>query len=91
MSIGNSQHTVCLLKIRFTVKIGLQDDATTPLRRVGERLRGLVTSEERGVDEINIDTYHHFPEISDNRVSTAASANGYVSSCETDKELQPEC
>lgn len=68
-----------------------QDDATTPLRRVGEKLRGLMTSEQRDVDEIKIDTYHQFPNISDNNVVTSATANGYVSGCQTDSESKPQC
>lgn len=69
----------------------MQDDATTPLRKVGEKLRGLMVSEQPDLDEIKIDTYHQFPNISDNRVLTSATANGYVSGCQTGNESKQQC
>ncbi|CAH1989756.1 unnamed protein product [Acanthoscelides obtectus] len=62
-----------------------QEEQLTPLKRVSDRLRGYTSSESHESDELDIDTHHQFPSITEGgiRVGVTQTANGYVSGCPT--------
>nr|CAI5859006.1 unnamed protein product [Callosobruchus analis] len=62
-----------------------QEEQLTPLKRVSDRLRGYTSSESHESDELDIDTHHQFPSITEGGigVGVTATANGYVSGCPT--------
>lgn len=69
-----------------------QDDhQTTPLRKVSDRLGGYTPSESQDSDELDIDTHHQFPSISESGVGVTATANGYVSGCPTTGASTTQC
>ncbi|KAJ8926815.1 hypothetical protein NQ314_020663 [Rhamnusium bicolor] len=67
-----------------------QDDQTTPLRKVSDKLGGYTPSESQDSDELDIDTHHQFPSISESGVVTT-TANGYVSGCPTNGAATTQC
>nr|XP_023021383.1 insulin-like receptor [Leptinotarsa decemlineata] len=68
-----------------------KDDQSTPLRKVAEKLRGYTPSHSQDSDELDIDTHHQFPSISESGVGVIATANGYVSGCPTNGAATTQC
>nr|WML96173.1 insulin receptor [Colaphellus bowringi] len=68
-----------------------QDEQTTPLRKVTEKLRGYTPSHSQESDELDIDTHHQFPSISESGVGVITTANGYVSGCPTNGAATTQC
>ncbi|XP_050497330.1 insulin-like receptor [Diabrotica virgifera virgifera] len=67
-----------------------QDDQTTPLRHVAERLKGYLPSNSNDSDELDINTHHQFPSISESE-GIMTTANGYVSGCPTNGAATTQC
>ncbi|XP_056645512.1 insulin-like receptor [Diorhabda sublineata] len=67
-----------------------QDDQTTPLRTVAERLKGYMPSHSQDSDDLDIDTHHQFPSITESG-GVITTANGYVSGCPTNGAATTQC
>lgn len=67
-----------------------QDDQTTPLRTAVERLKGY-TPQSQDSDDLDVDTHHHFPSISESGIGVITTANGYVSGCPTNGAATTQC
>lgn len=48
-------------------------------------------SHSQDSDEMEVDTHHRFPSISEARVVLTATVNGYVSGCPTNNAATPQC
>ncbi|KAJ8938065.1 hypothetical protein NQ318_014546 [Aromia moschata] len=48
-------------------------------------------SESQDSDELDIDTHHQFPSISESGVGVTTTANGYVSGCPTNGAATTQC
>ncbi|KAG5880193.1 hypothetical protein JTB14_006626 [Gonioctena quinquepunctata] len=68
-----------------------QDDPSTPLRKVTEKIRGYTPSNSQYSDDLDIDTHHQFPSISESGVGVTTTANGYVSVCPTNGAATTQC
>ncbi|CAG9816610.1 unnamed protein product [Phaedon cochleariae] len=68
-----------------------REDPATPLTDASERLEGYTPSRSRDSDELDIDTHHRFPCISENGVGVVATANGYVGGCATNGAATTQC